>query len=71
MRLLELIEGSNGKLDEQAGCSIALVATYIFLSVHSQLTHTPFDAQGFGIGAGAVMGATLAGLGFRARKDGE
>ncbi|OYV35521.1 MAG: hypothetical protein B7Z80_18100 [Rhodospirillales bacterium 20-64-7] len=70
MRLLELIEGSDGKLDEQPLLSIIGVLTFLGLCVHGQLTHTPFDAQGFGIGFGAVMGATLAGLGFRGRKDG-
>jgi hypothetical protein len=70
MRLLELIESPDGKLDEQSVLSIILVLTFCFLTVHAQLTNTPFDAQGFGIGSGAVMGATLAGMGFRARKDG-
>jgi len=71
MRLLELIEGGDGKLDEQALLSIILVLTFCGLCIHAQITRTPFDAQGFGIGSGAVMGATLAGMGFRARKDGQ
>ena len=68
MRLLELIEGSDGKLDEQSLLSIMGVCVFLGLSVWATLTHSAFNFEGFGIGFGAVMGATLCGLGFRASR---
>jgi hypothetical protein len=70
MRVTELIEGSDGKLDEQPLLSILGVLTFLGLTIYSVITGRHFDYEAFGIGFGAVMGATLAGLGFRAAKGG-
>jgi hypothetical protein len=69
MRLPELIEGADGKLDEQSALSILGVLTFLALESYSVVVmHQIFNAESFGFGFGAVMGATLAGLGYRASK---
>jgi hypothetical protein len=63
-----LVMGPDGKPDEQACISIAGAATFLGLEIYNVVhLHLPFDAQSFGIGFGAVMAATGAGLGLRAR----
>ena len=66
MRLLELIEGADGKLDEQSVLSIAGVSTFLGLITYSVVVlGKPFDPESFGIGFGAVMAATLGGMAYR------
>ncbi len=69
MRLLELIEGADGRLDEQSALSIAGVLTFLGLEIYDVgILHHAFDPQSFGFGFGAVMAATLGGLAFREAK---
>jgi hypothetical protein len=69
MRLLELIEGADGKLDEQSALSIAGVVTFLGLEIYDvAVLHHVFDPQTFGFGFGAVMAATLGGMAYRESK---
>jgi hypothetical protein len=64
--LSQFLQDAQGNWDEQALLSIIGVGAFWFCVVWDVVVlHQHFDAQGVGIGFGAVMGATLGGLSFR------
>lgn len=66
----QFLQDKDGNWDEQPLLSILGVATFLVLEVWTVMEqHQPFQAESFGIGFGAVMGATLGGLAFRERSN--
>lgn len=69
MRLVELIQGEDGRLDEQAALSIIGYLTLCGLEGYAVVVlRQAFDPQNFGIALGALAAATLGGMGFRASR---
>lgn len=63
-----LLSDSNGQTDEQALISLCGAAVFFGLEIYSVIWHGQnFDPFGFGAGIGALLGATSAGFGLRAR----
>ena len=68
MRWLELIEGADGKLDEQSVLSILLGLTLIGLEIFNVVVRgAPFEPLSFAGTCGAFMGGSLGSLTLRSR----
>ncbi len=66
--LRQLLTDSQGQTDEQAFISLLGAAVFFGLEIYSVTVRgQAFDAFGFGAGFGALLGATSAGFGLRAR----
>ncbi len=66
--LAALLTDNQGRPDEQALISIAGAAVFFGLEIYSVAVRGQnFDPFGFGAGIGALLGATSAGFGLRAR----
>lgn len=63
-----LFSDGQGRPDEQAVISVAGAAVFFGLEIYTVVVHGQnFDPLAFGAGVGALMGATSAGFGLRAR----
>jgi hypothetical protein len=68
MRLTELIEGSDGKLDEQSGLSIIFGLTFVGLTIFVVVVRgVPFDPLTFATASAAFLGGSLGSLTVRSR----
>ncbi|HQT63929.1 MAG: hypothetical protein B7Z75_03900 [Acidocella sp. 20-57-95] len=69
MRFLQqLLDDGRGNTDEQALISLLGGAVFLGLEIYSVAWRGQnFDPFGFGAGIGALLGATSAGFGLRAR----
>lgn len=68
--LRQLFQGKNGTADEMAVLAVLGVLTYLGLSIFAVVcNHQSFDAQAFGIGLGAAIGAAAVGMGFKAKQE--
>lgn len=75
--LRDLFTGIDGQTLDPArvigyGSAIAGMAVFLFNSVWSVMHAGTFDAQGYGIGLGAVLGGVMAvgaGVGFKAHTE--
>jgi hypothetical protein len=66
--LAALLSDGNGQADEQALIAICGALVFFGLEIYSVVWHGQnFDPFGFGAGIGALLGATSAGFGLRAR----
>jgi len=66
--LAGLLSDGHGQTDEQALISLTGAAVFFGLEIYSVAWHGQnFDPFGFGAGIGALLGATSAGFGLRAR----
>ncbi len=66
--LAALLTDNQGRPDEQALISIAGAMVFFSLEIYSvAVKGQTFDPFGFGAGIGALLGATSAGFGLRAR----
>ncbi len=64
----QLLDDGRGNTDEQAVISLLGAAVFLGLEIYAVVWHGQnFDAFGFGAGIGALLGATSAGFGLRAR----
>ncbi|MDE8345617.1 MAG: hypothetical protein POH28_05500 [Acidocella sp.] len=64
----DLITDHRGRVDEQALLSICGAVVFFALEIYTVVVRgAVFDPFGFGAGIGALMGATSAGFGLRAR----
>ncbi|OYY04696.1 MAG: hypothetical protein B7Y73_03565 [Acidocella sp. 35-58-6] len=64
----QLLNDGHNQIDEQALISLLGAAVFLGLEIYSVVWHgQSFDAFGFGAGIGALLGATSAGFGLRAR----
>lgn len=64
----QLLSDGHGQTDEQALISLLGAVVFFGLEIYSVVWHGQnFDAFGFGAGIGALLGATSAGFGLRAR----
>lgn len=63
-----LLTDGHGQTDEQALISLTGAMVFFGLEIYSVAVHGQnFDPFGFGAGIGALLGATSAGFGLRAR----
>jgi hypothetical protein len=63
-----LLSDGHGQTDEQALISLCGAGVFFGLEIYSVAWHGQnFDPFGFGAGIGALLGATSAGFGLRAR----
>jgi hypothetical protein len=68
MRLLELIEGADGKLDEQAALLIIFGLTFVGLTIYKVVCcGAPFIPMDFAIACGAFAGGSIGSLTLRSR----
>jgi hypothetical protein len=68
MRLLELIEGADGKLDEQAALLIIFGLTLAGLTIYKVVwCHAEFVPLEFAYACGAFAGGSLGSLTIRSR----
>ncbi|MDR3520447.1 MAG: hypothetical protein P4L54_02410 [Acidocella sp.] len=64
----QLLSDGHGQIDEQALISLLGAAVFFGLEIYSVAWRGEnFDPFGFGAGIGALLGATSAGFGLRAR----
>lgn len=66
----QLFTDAAGQADEMATLSVIAVLSYLGTGSWSVLVnHQAFDAQAWGMGLGALIGAAAAGMGYKAGKE--
>lgn len=63
--LTRMMDSTDAQADSVVICGIGAVASLAFLQLISIIFNLAFDAQSYGIGAAAIVGAIGGGVGFK------